>query len=95
MSTDSNGKTSKKDLLASLLKSMGGEDCDRPACDDTKSALSAALKRVGDSSGVGADQKKPSSNRKEKKGTSYDACPPSKDALGASTWSLIHSMVRL
>ena len=34
------------DPLASLFKTMGGEDCDRPQCDDTKSALSMALRRV-------------------------------------------------
>ena len=43
----------KNDKLASLLKSMsGGDDCDRPACDDTKSALSAALQRVGNNNNV-------------------------------------------
>lgn len=114
MSSDSN----KNNSLASLLKSMGGDDCDRPACDDTKSALSAALKRVGKSSGsgsavssLGGDASsdtggtpsgstvkltKKSSSSKVTKGrlpNSYNACPPTKDAIGASTWSLVHSMV--
>jgi hypothetical protein len=116
MSSDSN----KNNSLASLLKSMGGDDCDRPACDDTKSALSAALKRVGTSSGGGAGAAvsslggdassdtggipsgstvkptKQSSSSKDRKGrlpNSYNASPPTKDAIGASTWALVHSMV--
>lgn len=64
---------------------MGGDDCDRPACDDTKSALSAALKRVdrrrtdGDALSLGYRR----------------ACPPTRDEIGAQTWSLLHSMVRV
>ena len=69
------------DQLSSLLKSMGGgDDCDRPACEDTKSALSAALRRVDES------------KRKSSKQSSYKACPPTREEIGASTWSLLHSM---
>jgi len=67
------------DPLASLFKTMGGEDCDRPQCDDTKSALSMALRRVHNN-----DATQPSTMM----------CPPSKDEIGASTWTLLHSMVR-
>jgi len=96
----------KNDKLASLLKSMsGGDDCDRPACDDTKSALSAALQRVGNNKNV--DGASSSSNASKKKQTRhieeneekniqrkrYTACPPTRDEIGSSTWSLLHSMV--
>lgn len=89
---------SKRDSLASLLKTMGGDDCDRPACDDTKSALTAALRRVDRSPGVvpgGADVGDASSGRSAAAvPDSYRACPPTRDEIGASTWSLLHSMVR-
>ena len=83
-------KNNKKDQesspLAPFLKSIGNEDCDRPACDDTKSALTAALNRVN------AAKKAPSG--KESGPISYRACPPTKDEIGVSTWTLLHSMVR-
>ena len=103
MSSDSSDRNSKDGSLASLFKSMGSDDCDRPACDDTKSALSAALKRVGQSSGAGAldsggaaghaNQTKSFKEKAEILPNSYRACPPTKDAIGVSTWSLVHSMV--
>ncbi|KAL3769794.1 hypothetical protein ACHAWU_010302 [Discostella pseudostelligera] len=105
MASDSSGRNNKNDSFSSLLKSMGGDGCDRPACDDTKSALSAALKRVGMSRGSAAAGGEASSDtggassgsttKQEQKGripNSYNACPPTKDAIGASTWSLVHSM---
>jgi hypothetical protein len=107
MASDSSGRNNKNDSFSSLLKSMGGDGCDRPACDDTKSALSAALKRVGMSRGSAAAGGEASSDtggassgsttKQEQKGripNSYNACPPTKDAIGACTWSLVHSMVR-
>lgn len=102
MSSASSGRDNKNDSLASLLKSMGGDDCDRPACDDTKSALSAALMRVGKSSDASSESEstakhsEQNSSVKEKTGHlphSYNACPPTKDVIGASTWTLVHSMV--
>ena len=96
------------DKLASLLKSMsGGDDCDRPACDDTKSALSAALQRVGNNKNVdGASSSSSTSISKKKQQqrqieneemniqrNRYTACPPTRDEIGSSTWSLLHSMV--
>ena len=76
--------SSKNDPLAPFLKSMG-EDCDRPACDDTKSALTAALGRVN------AAKKKAG----EKQPRGYSGCPPTRDEIGVSTWTLVHSMVRI
>lgn len=59
------------------------DDCDRPACEDTVSALSSALNRL---------------NEKKKKGgkgaMKNTTCPPTKDYIGKSSWTLLHSMVR-
>jgi hypothetical protein len=94
---------SKRDPLASLLKTMGGDDCDRPACDDTKSALTAALRRVDRSSsgvvrggggGGGAVGDASPGRSAAAIPDSYRACPPTRDEIGVSTWSLLHSMVR-
>ncbi|KAL9188597.1 hypothetical protein ACHAXT_006975 [Thalassiosira profunda] len=85
----------KGDGLASLLKSMGGgDDCDRPACDDTKSALTAALGRVGQSgaTSIATLGKEPKSGKGGGVPEGYDACPPTRDEIGVSTWSLLHSM---
>lgn len=94
------GSSNPNDKLASLFKSMGGDDCDRPACDDTKSALSAALQRVGNKnrSAGGSNNTKDVVNNKSATDNitnAYKACPPTRDEIGASTWSLLHSMVRL
>ena len=96
--------SNKRDPLASLLKTMGGDDCDRPACDDTKSALTAALRRMDRSSsgvvrgggggGGGGAVGDSSSGSSAALPDSYRACPPTRDEIGVSTWSLLHSMVR-
>ena len=101
-SNSGNNNANKNDSLASLFKSMGGlgDDCDRPACDDTKSALTAALQRVHHRSskkdtfpeGVPDTDTARSTVKVE---DSYRACPPTRDELGVSTWSLLHSMVRV
>eukprot|EP00553_Chaetoceros_curvisetus_P015549 CAMPEP_0204647918 /NCGR_PEP_ID=MMETSP0718-20130828/6896_1 /ASSEMBLY_ACC=CAM_ASM_000674 /TAXON_ID=230516 /ORGANISM="Chaetoceros curvisetus" /LENGTH=169 /DNA_ID=CAMNT_0051670613 /DNA_START=51 /DNA_END=557 /DNA_ORIENTATION=+ len=59
-------------------------DCDRPACDDTVSALSSALNRIKQKEKSAAD----SSSKSEK----TVECPPTKDAIGRSSWNLLHSM---
>lgn len=62
------------------------DDCDRPACDDTVSALTAALNRV---------QKQQQQQQETKsKETTTKECPPTSAQLGRSTWDLLHSMVR-
>ena len=74
--------------LAAMMKEM--DDCDRPACEDTVSALTAALGRV--------KTKKPSA-RDGGKGigrgdpSTPSACPPTSGLLGKSSWNLVHSMV--
>ena len=83
------------DSLSSLLKTMGGDDCDRPACDDAKSALSKALRRVDRRRGGGGDIGDTSSEKiVTDTPNSYVGCPPTRDEIGASTWLLLHSMVR-
>jgi len=61
-----------------LLKPGG--DCDRPACEDTMSALSAALERVGQKSTATL------------LGNNSVECPPTKDTIGRSSWTLLHTM---
>mmetsp|Transcript_7483 Transcript_7483/g.11165 ORF Transcript_7483/g.11165 Transcript_7483/m.11165 type:complete len:199 (-) Transcript_7483:1493-2089(-) len=99
-SKDSNNYVSKNEGLASLFKSMGGgDDCDRPACDDTKSALTAALERAGRSNTDASEstskqirKKLPKSVKDQSVPKGYIACPPTRDEIGVSTWSLLHSM---
>lgn len=75
--------------LAAMMKEM--DDCDRPACEDTVSALTAALGRV--------KTKKPSASGGGKGSGHGDlsapaaACPPTSGLLGKSSWNLVHSMV--
>lgn len=68
--------------LANLMKKM--EDCSRPACADTASALSAALGRV--------ETKKPDALTEGLDWRVDLPCPPVSGVLGKSSWNLIHSM---
>mmetsp|Transcript_14066 Transcript_14066/g.27412 ORF Transcript_14066/g.27412 Transcript_14066/m.27412 type:complete len:196 (-) Transcript_14066:124-711(-) len=95
----SNDDKTSSPPLPSFLKSVGGDDCDRPACDDTKSALTAALGRISSPSSSLSDRNNEAKRtvKSSKRGNSvvpegYDSCPPSKDVIGSSTWSLLHSM---
>mmetsp|Transcript_10878 Transcript_10878/g.16789 ORF Transcript_10878/g.16789 Transcript_10878/m.16789 type:complete len:175 (+) Transcript_10878:107-631(+) len=56
------------------------DDCDRPACDDTVSALSKAMASV---------QRK---EEESKNNTSSKECPPKSAELGKSSWTLLHTM---
>jgi mitochondrial FAD-linked sulfhydryl oxidase len=55
------------------------DDCDRPACEDTASALAAAMKHSAKTANTA-------------KTTTTIACPPTKGALGKSSWDLLHSI---
>ena len=82
-----NGKGGLPPSLSAMTKEM--DDCDRPACEDTVSALTAALGRVG---------KKHSSSRRKgaisnASASKKLACPPNSGLLGKSSWNLVHSMV--
>ena len=74
-----------------LPKGMSADDCDRPACDDTVSALSAALRRVSENKGVTENEASLETTLPRE----YSACPPNSAELGRSTWTLLHSMVRM
>jgi hypothetical protein len=81
--SDSNDKSSQ---LTPFLKTIGN-NCNRPAYDDTKSALTAELERVNvakTKSGVKLRAEQPGS---------YAACPPMRDEIGISMWNLVHSMM--
>ena len=89
-STSSGGGGGLPSGLAAMMKEM--DDCDRPACEDTVSALTAAMARV---------KTKSSSATGSGKGIGHDdlsapaaACPPTSGLLGKSSWNLVHSMVR-
>ena len=81
---DDNSKKMKK-LLAL-------DDCDRPACDDVQSMFQKAA--------AAAEASRTSSTSSstvvvEKKATMKSACPAGSAELGRSTWTLLHSMVRV
>eukprot|EP00568_Trieres_chinensis_P002302 CAMPEP_0183293250 /NCGR_PEP_ID=MMETSP0160_2-20130417/2007_1 /TAXON_ID=2839 ORGANISM="Odontella Sinensis, Strain Grunow 1884" /NCGR_SAMPLE_ID=MMETSP0160_2 /ASSEMBLY_ACC=CAM_ASM_000250 /LENGTH=171 /DNA_ID=CAMNT_0025454337 /DNA_START=69 /DNA_END=581 /DNA_ORIENTATION=+ len=64
--------------FGSLMKNL--DDCDRPACEDTVSALSAALGRAQKKQATGG---KPPEEKK---------CQPTSGELGSASWTLLHSM---
>eukprot|EP00540_Astrosyne_radiata_P022180 CAMPEP_0116859128 /NCGR_PEP_ID=MMETSP0418-20121206/21607_1 /TAXON_ID=1158023 /ORGANISM="Astrosyne radiata, Strain 13vi08-1A" /LENGTH=128 /DNA_ID=CAMNT_0004493229 /DNA_START=12 /DNA_END=398 /DNA_ORIENTATION=- len=56
------------------------DDCERPSCEDTVSALSAAMNRIqANSTTTTTTSSKPE-------------CPPRSAELGRSTWTFLHSM---
>lgn len=55
------------------------EDCERPACDDTVTAMNAAMSRLK----VGQAGAAPNAAVE---------CPPNSPELGKSSWNLLHSM---
>lgn len=67
------------------------EDCDRPACDETVSALQSAMNRM--------KMKEASSNTSSSSSSASSEvkieCPPNTRVLGTSSWNLLHSMVSL
>lgn len=78
-SLPSKGFTNAKNILEN-------DDCDRPACDDTMSALSKALKH----SQQGTSTTNHSATTTTTRTTIH--CPPTKAAIGTSSWDLLHSM---
>jgi hypothetical protein len=73
--SDSNNKSSQ---LTPFLKTIGN-NCNRPACDDKKSALTAELEQVNVA--------------KTKSGVKLRAEQPVRDEIGISMWNLVHSMM--
>jgi len=75
-------------------KSALDQDCDRPACDDTMAALSAALKQAQlAKNNTKNNPQSSSSSSSQAVAASTTVCPPTKSALGSSSWDLLHSMV--
>ena len=73
----SKGRTHKQSSKIDELLKQS-DDCDRPACDEMKSFMEGARSRNR--------TQKPDPNAKQ-------ACPPGKDKIGNSSWTLLHSMV--
>lgn len=72
-------------VKSSFPPSLFDNDCDRPACADTVSALSAAMshaKAKGTTIGTGSQSRKQQEVE----------CPPSSSELGRGSWKLLHSM---
>ena len=92
MADDDKKRTSGSNGLPSSLSAMMKEmdDCDRPACEDTVSALTAALGRVRKKGGPVTSA---STSSKASASTKPAACPPTSGVLGKSSWDLVHSMV--
>ena len=67
-------------------KNGSNSDCDRPACEDTVSALTNALNRLN-------EKKKNIGSTTTTTTNTAVSCPPSKDRIGSSSWTLLHSMV--
>jgi FAD-linked sulfhydryl oxidase len=70
------------------------DDCDRPACGDTVSMLKSVMKRAKQSKGNTPVSK---SGQAANNAGTYDnkntlGCPPGKEELGSSTWTLLHTM---
>lgn len=80
----------KKSLLDTFLNKQ--DDCDRPACEDTVNALSSALSRLNKKKEDDSQSKAMVGSRSTASATE---CPPTKDVIGSSSWTLLHSMVRI
>lgn len=63
------------------------DDCERPACEDTVNALSSALNRLN------KKNESPTKKSETNAQATTVSCPPSKDVIGSSSWTLLHSMV--
>jgi hypothetical protein len=73
------------------------DDCDRPACGDTVSMLKSVMKRAKQSKGNTPVSK---SGQAANNAGTYDnkntlGCPPGKEELGSSTWTLVGQVLFL
>jgi hypothetical protein len=66
------------------------DDCDRPACDDTVSALKSAMDRFQSRRSSPPVASSPTKSKQE----DIVECPPTSPELGRASWALLHSMVR-
>jgi len=84
------GDKPKPSPLDMFLKKQ--EDCERPACEDTVSALSSAMNRINRMKNKDMDMDSNSAISSSTTTKTKLACPPTKDAIGRSSWTLLHSM---
>mmetsp|Transcript_15941 Transcript_15941/g.22708 ORF Transcript_15941/g.22708 Transcript_15941/m.22708 type:complete len:105 (-) Transcript_15941:589-903(-) len=71
------------------------KDCDRPACEETVAALSASLNRLKANQAINESIYVKTTNSSRSLGSDSDLpCPPTKDQIGKSSWTLLHTMVR-
>lgn len=97
MPSSNNDKPSPLEMLLNRKSGANNSDCDRPACEDTVSALTSALNRINEKKKkqVGGTSHDDDGGRGSNSGNSatVTSCPPSKDRIGSSSWNLLHSMV--
>jgi hypothetical protein len=89
LNSNNKGRTSG----ATTNKHDGTADCDRPACEETVSALTSALNRLNEKKMKNGGSSTSSSSSIKTNGIVGVGCPPSKDYIGKSSWTLLHSMV--
>ena len=73
---------------------FGEDDCDRPACADTISMLKSAMARTKESAIKSEEihtgnKKKSIKEQPSKKELPELECPPGKEMIGNSTWTLV------
>lgn len=71
---------------SSFPPSLFENDCDRPACADTVSALNAALNQTKNK------LSNQNTNTIDNDDTEIVECPPTSSELGRGSWNLLHSM---
>eukprot|EP00978_Attheya_sp_CCMP212_P016411 scaffold42990_cov56-Attheya_sp.AAC.8 len=94
-SSGESGET-KTSMPPSMFRPNGMDDCERPACEDTISAMNSALGRIQEQSNK-KKATKPSLAAKPTPSLLLEdvggECPPDTRTLGTSSWNLLHSMV--
>ena len=83
-----NSKSKKQAPGGGLLPGFDEEDCERPSCDDIKTALKTSLDRLDKMPKSKGGKAAASPSEKDVQ------CPIGKSDLGTSSWKLLHTMVR-
>jgi hypothetical protein len=90
MTASSGESGGKKPSMPSMpFRPNGMDDCERPACHDTISAINSALGRIQEQSKKKVTPSSPPPSLLEE---DVGGCPPDTRTLGASSWNLLHSM---
>ena len=72
--------------------SLFDNDCDRPACADTLSALNAAMKHSKQQNTKNSPNEINSNLKLGQSSPESMGCPPLSEELGRGSWKLLHSM---